>query len=88
MALLAERNPLADEIRTCLLGGYQMWKGNDGRLLCAMPIALDQVEAPPEPTLTPIIASQAPPSPPPAPASLPIWAFPGAPPTGPVKFHD
>lgn len=89
MALLAERNPLADEIRTCLLGGYQMWKGNDGRLLCAMPIALDQVEAPPGPPQSPIVASQAPPPPPPpAAASPPIWAFPGAPPTGPVKFHD
>ena len=88
LALLAERNPLADDIHTCLVGGYETWKSDDGRRFCAMPIALDQLHAPPVPPQPHITVLQAPPAPPPPAASPPGWAFPGAPPTGPVKFHD
>lgn len=88
LALLAERNPLAEEIHTCLVGGYRMWNSDDGRRFCAMPVALDPLQAPPEPPPPRINPSQAPPSPPSAAAASPGWAFPGAPPTGPVKFHD
>lgn len=88
LAILAERNPLAEEIRGCLTGSYRTWKEDDGRRACSMPVDLDPLYDLPGAEQPPTIPLQAPPSPPPAAASPPAWVFPGAPPTGPVKFHD
>lgn len=84
LALLAERNPLAAELRNCLTGDSDTWKDRSNRYVCAMPVYLDM---PPTPQPAPSGTFQLPPiSTAPAPASPPIWALPGRPPTGPVTF--
>lgn len=84
LAALAERNPLADEIHSCASRLYSTWTDDGGRWVCAMSVYLDQPPVPPVPPPQVIIRQDPPAS---AATSSPAWVFPGAPPTGPVKFH-
>lgn len=87
LAALAERNPLADEIHACASSQYKTWTDAAGRSVCAMSVYLDQPPVPLAPPSSPSsIAYQDPPAS--AATSSPAWVFPGAPPTGPVKFHQ
>jgi len=87
LAALAERNPLADEIHACASSQYKTWIDAAGRSVCAMSVYLDQPPVPLAPPSPPSsIAYQDPPAS--AATSSPAWVFPGAPPTGPVKFHQ
>ena len=84
LALLVERNPLAAELRNCLTGDSDTWKDRSNRYICAMPVYLDM---PPTPQPAPSGTFQLPPiSTAPTPASPPVWALPGRPPTGPVTI--